>query len=124
MRKKTTAAAKTNAVNVTEEIVPVSPEEPVLVEVQPEPPVPQVVPVEKEVKAKKVKMVRDGFTMPQKDYEQIAILKKKCLTNGVNVKKSELLRAGLLALSAMNDQDLLAIVAQVEQVKTGRPSKK
>ena len=72
---------------------------------------------------KKEKVVRDSFTMPKSDYEKIAALKQKCLAAGVSVKKSELLRAGLLMLESAAQKRLLAAVAAVEQVKTGRPAK-
>jgi len=74
-------------------------------------------------KPKKVKMVRDSFTMPETDYSQLAELKKKCLRSGIHVKKSELLRVGLLSLSRMSDSALLKAVAEVEKLKTGRPAK-
>jgi hypothetical protein len=74
-------------------------------------------------RAKKDKVVRDSFTMPKSDYEKIAALKQKCLAAGVSVKKSELLRAGLLMLESAAQKRLLAAVSAVEQVKTGRPSK-
>ncbi|AQV99008.1 hypothetical protein BJN34_34580 [Cupriavidus necator] len=72
---------------------------------------------------KKPKVVRDSFTMPEYDYGRLAELKRKCLAGGVQVKKSELLRAGLLALEALSEKRLLSVVAQVEAVKTGRPAK-
>jgi len=72
---------------------------------------------------KKPKVVRDSFTMPEHDYGKLAELKRKCLAGGVQVKKSELLRAGLLALEALEDKKLLSVVAQVEAVKMGRPAK-
>lgn len=75
-------------------------------------------------KKKKDKVVRDSFTMPKSDYDKIAELKKKTLEAGVSIKKSELLRAGLLALDAMPITKLKAMLAQVESVKTGRPSSK
>ncbi|WP_025596457.1 hypothetical protein [Burkholderia sp. WSM2230] len=74
-------------------------------------------------RAKKEKVVRDSFTMPKSDYEKIAALKQKCLAAGVSVKKSELLRAGLLLLESAAEKRLLAAVSAVEQVKTGRPTK-
>ncbi len=73
--------------------------------------------------AKKPKVVRDSFTMPEHDYGKLAELKRKCLAGGVQVKKSELLRAGLVALEALSERRLLSVVAQVEAVKTGRPAK-
>ncbi len=70
---------------------------------------------------KRDKVIRDSFTMPRRDFERIAELKATCLKNGVVVKKSELLRAGLAALAALPEQELLARIASVEPVKTGRP---
>ncbi|MBN3787858.1 hypothetical protein [Burkholderia sp. Ac-20353] len=72
---------------------------------------------------KKPKVVRDSFTMPKQDYEKIAVLKQKCLEAGVAVKKSEILRAGLIMLEAAATKRLLAAVEAVETVKTGRPAK-
>ncbi|MFM0074225.1 hypothetical protein PQQ86_23995 [Paraburkholderia sediminicola] len=72
---------------------------------------------------KKEKVVRDSFTMPKSDYDKIASLKQKCLDAGVPVKKSELLRAGLIMLESVAPQRLLAAVSSLETVKTGRPAK-
>ncbi|SDR61748.1 hypothetical protein [Paraburkholderia tuberum] len=69
------------------------------------------------------KVVRDTFTMPRADYEKIAVLKQRCLDAGVDVKKSELLRAALLLLESEPTKRLLAAVTAVEPVKTGRPPK-
>ena len=77
----------------------------------------------KSKQAKKEKVVRDSFTMPKSDYDKIATLKQKCADNGVAVKKSELLRAGLLILATATDVQLIAAVGAVETVKTGRPEK-
>ena len=71
---------------------------------------------------KKNKVVRDSFTMPEGDYAKLAALKARCLTAGVHVKKSELLRAGLQVLETLPAKKLLAIIAGVENVKTGRPA--
>ncbi|MGF6732012.1 hypothetical protein OKW50_004157 [Paraburkholderia youngii] len=72
---------------------------------------------------KQEKVVRDTFTMPRKDYEQLAVLKQRCLDAGMAVKKSELVRAGLLLLASEPTKRLLAAVKAVEPVKTGRPPK-
>ena len=74
-------------------------------------------------KPKKIKMVRDSFSMPENEYSQFAALKRTCLLTGVHVKKSELLRAGLLCLSRLSDSELVKVVGQVEILKTGRPTK-
>lgn len=71
----------------------------------------------------KVKVVRDSFTMPQSDYAKIAELKETCLKADMHVKKSELLRAGLHALGKLSVAQLKQTIAQMEQIKTGRPKK-
>jgi hypothetical protein len=80
-------------------------------------------PGKKSKQAKKQKVVRDNFTMPKSDYDKIAALKLKCADSGVAVKKSELLRAGLLILATATAEQLIAAVGAVETVKTGRPEK-
>ncbi|MBB2926981.1 hypothetical protein [Paraburkholderia silvatlantica] len=67
--------------------------------------------------------MRDTFTMPREDYQQLAVLKQRCLDAGLAVKKSELVRAGLLLLASEPTKRLLAAVKAVEPVKTGRPPK-
>ena len=80
--------------------------------------------IKKEKKlAVKVKVVRDSFTMPQVDYGLIAEIKQKALKSGLHVKKSELLRAGLQALSKLNTAQLKQAVNSLEKIKTGRPKK-
>lgn len=76
---------------------------------------------EKTAKAKKEKVIRDSFTMPKQEFEKIAELKKQCLKLGVNIKKSEILRAGLHALGKFTPQQLKIAVSKVEKIKTGRP---
>ena len=78
----------------------------------------------KEKKAdSKVKVVRDSFTMPQDDYDLIAELKQKAQKAGLHVKKSELLRASLQALSKLTAAQLKRAIDGLEKIKTGRPKK-
>jgi len=81
------------------------------------------VPKKESKQVKKENVVRDSFTMPKSDYDKIAALKLKCADNDVAVKKSELLRAGLLILATATTEQLIAAVGAVETVKTGRPEK-
>lgn len=76
---------------------------------------------EKVQKPKASKVIRDSFTFPESDYEKISELKKACLGLGINAKKSEILRAGLHALSALDKNKLKEVVSRVEKIKTGRP---
>jgi hypothetical protein len=73
---------------------------------------------------KATNVIRDSFTMPVRDYELIGALKSKCIGLGLAVKKSELLRAGLHALTQISDENLAQVIAAVESVKTGRPKGK
>ena len=77
----------------------------------------------KPVKAKKVKLVRDSYAMPENEYAQIGELKKRLATMSVDVKKSELLRAGIAVMAALKDAELKLVIARVERIKTGRPAK-
>ncbi len=69
----------------------------------------------------KTKLVRDSFTMPKDEYQVIEALKERALGLGKHVRKSELLRAGIRALAAMNDKALLKAADAVPTLKTGRP---
>lgn len=74
-------------------------------------------------RGKKVQLVRDSFTMPENEYAVIATLKKRLQGAGAAAKKSELLRAGIALLANMKDAELVAALARVEKIKTGRPAK-
>ena len=74
-------------------------------------------------KEKKIKMVRDSFTMPKPEFAVLDVLKIRAAKMGAPVKKTELLRAGIKALAAMSDAAFLAAVRAVPSLKTGRPSK-
>jgi hypothetical protein len=77
----------------------------------------------KPVKAKKVKLVRDSYAMPDTEYAQIGVLKKRLTALGNDIKKSELLRGGIAVLAALNDAELKAVMGRIERIKTGRPAK-
>jgi hypothetical protein len=77
----------------------------------------------KATKEKKVKVVRDSFTLPKTELLQITEMKKRAMALGVEVKKSELIRAGLQALSGMADAAFKKAMANVPTIKTGRPAK-
>lgn len=79
---------------------------------------------EKAAKAKvRVALVRDGFTMPEADFALIATLKARALAARREAKKSELLRAGLHALAALDGAALVQALNRLEPIKTGRPKK-
>jgi hypothetical protein len=72
---------------------------------------------------KKPKLVRDSFTIPEADYALFATLKQRALTAGVEVKKSEILRAAVVVLAKLDDAELVKAIGLVERIKTGRPKK-
>lgn len=80
-------------------------------------------PPAKAAKDKKVKVVRDSFTLPKTELLQITEMKKRAMALGVEVKKSELIRAGLQALAGMADTAFKKAMANVPTIKTGRPAK-
>lgn len=68
---------------------------------------------------KKIKLVRDSFTIPANEYEQLARLKKRLAAQGIGIKKGQLLRAGLLLLAAMNDTELKTATEKLATARTG-----
>jgi len=79
--------------------------------------------VAKPAKIKKPKLVRDSFTIPKSEYSVLATLKERAVKLSNPAKKSELLRAGVKALSAMSDVAFVAALKAVPTIKTGRPAK-
>lgn len=85
---------------------------------------PAIKKAEKADKTPKLKMERDSFTMPKAEYAQLYVLKERLLKLNAPAKKSELLRAGIMQLTAMTDAALQAAMSKVPTIKTGRPKKK
>lgn len=73
-------------------------------------------------KSRKPKLVRDSFTIPKAEYAVIEALKQRAAQAGRTAKKSEVLRAGLMALAAMATPAFLAALQAVPPIKTGRPA--
>ena len=73
-------------------------------------------------KTPKLKMEHDSFTMPKIEYAQFSVLKDRLIKLGQPAKKSELLRAGIMQLTAMTDTALKAALSKVPAIKTGRPN--
>jgi len=78
----------------------------------------------KPAKVKKTKRVRDTFTMPEPEYALINNLKKRCLDEGVSVKKNEILRAAVAGLAKLSDASVLAAVRRLEVIQTGRKARR
>ena len=74
-------------------------------------------------KARKPKLIRDSFTMPEEEYAALGEMKKACLKAGVPVKKSELLRVAVSLLRKMALPELQKALDSLTPVKAGRPRK-
>ncbi|MDM5179476.1 hypothetical protein PO883_19985 [Massilia sp. DJPM01] len=72
-------------------------------------------------KARKAKLVRDSFTMPEQEYAVLGQVKKACLKAGFEIKKSELLRIGVALISDLDIATLQKVLSSLPQLKTGRP---
>lgn len=70
----------------------------------------------------KPKLVRDSFKIPQQEYIAFHALKARCLNAGLVVKKSELVRAGLVSLLNLSDEQLVEVISSLEKLKAGRPA--
>lgn len=66
------------------------------------------------------KVIRDSFTLPLQDYQLIEVIKKRALKASVSVTKSEIIRAGLLALQSMSEQELISVINSLTKIKSGR----
>jgi len=67
------------------------------------------------------KVIRDTFSIPESDY----LLLNKCKNRGIEFKcvvnKSEVVRAGLILLSSLSDEEFIKALKLVKKIKTGRP---
>ena len=61
--------------------------------------------------------------MPEPEYAVLGQVKKACLAAGIEVKKSQLLRIGLLLLSHTDVKSLAKLIANLAPLKAGRPKK-
>ena len=86
-------------------------------------PVPAAVAAPKTDRPRKPKLVRDSFTIPKIEFAVLQDLKQRAGKTGNGAKKSEILRAGIKALAAMNDAAFAAALGAVPPIKTGRPAK-
>lgn len=70
---------------------------------------------------RKQKLVRDGFTIPKDEYAVLDELKRRATALLRPAKKGEILRAGIAALKAMDDDAFAAALSVIPTLKTGRP---
>ena len=70
------------------------------------------------------RIVRDTFKMPQREFALIDELKQRCRALGVEVKKSDVLRAGLLAMRDLSDERLGQVVRPMAAARTERAARR
>lgn len=68
-------------------------------------------PLDKQLR--KQQTVREKFALPASEYEQLLDLKARLAERGSPVKKSELVRAGLMLLAALDDDELTAVLTRL-----------
>jgi hypothetical protein len=86
-------------------------------------PAPAAQETQKKPPKQRVRLVRDSFTMPEPDFALIAALKARTMAAQRETKKSELLRAGLQVLMALDDATLMNALGRLQPLKLGRPKK-
>ncbi|MGR5487510.1 hypothetical protein [Vibrio alfacsensis] len=80
-------------------------------------------PIETKPKAPEPKLVkRDTFSFPVDDHAIIADLITKFAKRGIVLNKSEVVRAGLHVLNAMNASGLREAAGAIDKVKVDRPT--
>lgn len=81
---------------------------------------PQPAPEPAAIKPKTL-VIRDTFSMPKDDFERIEKLRIIANKNGrLSTSKSEVVRAGLHALSSLNGQQLVEFLDGLEKLVPGR----
>jgi len=73
-------------------------------------------------KGKEGRVVRDSFSFPESDHHLFLDIKKKAMRAGIEVNKSEIVRAGLNLLKSLPPSELKRALALIEKIKTGRPA--
>ena len=63
------------------------------------------------------KILRGKFTIPESEYLAIDLLKERSARLSAPARKSEIVRAGLKALSAMSDRSLARVLGSVPKLK-------
>lgn len=75
---------------------------------------------EKASTAPRPSVIRDTFSMPESDHALIAAVITTALKTGRATTKSEVIRAGLHILSALEDRQLIKILNSLEKLTPGR----
>ena len=66
------------------------------------------------------KVKTDSFCIPEIEYTIIQDTKKRLLSNGKYLSKSEIIRCGLFILSGLSNEELIEVASKIKEVKKGR----
>lgn len=78
--------------------------------------------MQKKRKLPKLKLVRDGFTIPEDEHNGLRKLKRACSAAGLEVKKSELIRIGIALVCALDPDTVREKIGGLAPIKRGRPA--
>jgi hypothetical protein len=73
----------------------------------------------KKPKQQRKSVIIDAFTFPPHDHQLLNTIKSRAMKLGSGPSKSELVRAGLHALTELSDKNLLRLVQGIEKMKPG-----
>jgi hypothetical protein len=71
----------------------------------------------------KQKVVRDSYTLPAEEHAYITSLQKQCLKRAEYIRKSEILRVGLMVLRKMSVPEFIRQWEKLPKFGPGRPRK-
>ena len=66
------------------------------------------------------RVIKDGFSMPQGDYDLIEKSMERALDHRIVMTKSGILRAAVRALTSLDEEAFVKLVSSVEEIKPGR----
>ncbi len=77
----------------------------------------------KVAKLVKTKLIRDSFAIPEGEYAALVAVKKACLKNGLEIKKTELIRIGIALVNNLSVTKVKTAKAKLTPISAGRPKK-
>ena len=80
-------------------------------------------PAKKTVEQPEVKTVKQMVSMTTQDKALLEELELKLMLKGIKLNKSEIMRAGLIALNTLTDKQLEKVAGSVSKLSVGRPKK-
>ncbi len=73
---------------------------------------------------KKPRLIRDSFTIPADEYQILIDAKKRLVRSGLEVRKTEIVRAGLAWVGQASLTELKKGLNALRKLKSGRPKRK